>query len=81
MTKAQAPTVGFVTTCRGRLHHLQQTIPRIVAEQPDEIIVVDHDCPQGTGDWLEKNYPASPSPASGTARPSTSPAPGTWGSG
>lgn len=57
MATAQAPTVGFVTTCRGRLHHLQQTIPLIVAEQPDEIIVVDHDCPQGTGDWLEKNYP------------------------
>lgn len=57
MTSTQAPTIGFVTTCRGRLHHLQQTIPRIVAEQPDEIIVVDHDCPQGTGDWLEKNYP------------------------
>lgn len=58
MAQSWVPSVGFLTTCKGRLHHLKQTMPRIVAEQPDEIIVVDHDCPQNTGDWLEENYPS-----------------------
>src|SRR5574343_1128333 len=48
---------AFVTTCKGRLHHLQQTLPLIVAEAPDEIVVVDYGCPQGSGDWVEANYP------------------------
>ncbi len=48
---------AFVTTCKGRLHHLQQTLPLIVAEAPDEIVVVDYNCPQGSGDWVEANYP------------------------
>ena len=56
-SNAQFPRIGFVTTCRGRLHHIQRTLPLIVAERPDEITVVDHDCPQGTGAWVESNYP------------------------
>lgn len=48
---------AFVTTCKGRLHHLQQTLPLIAAEAPDEIVVVDYNCPQGTGDWVEANFP------------------------
>lgn len=54
---AGGPTIAFVTTCRGRLHHLQQTMPLMAAEQPDELIVVDYGCPDGTGDWVEANYP------------------------
>lgn len=49
--------VAFVTTCKGRLHHLQQTLPRFVAEQPDELIVVDYGCPQGTATWVHENFP------------------------
>lgn len=49
--------ISFVTTCKGRLHHLQQTLPAIVAEAPDEIVVVDYACPQGSGDWVEANFP------------------------
>lgn len=49
--------IAFVTTCKNRLHHLQQTLPLWVAEAPDEIVVVDYGCPQGTGDWVEANWP------------------------
>ena len=56
---ARVPTVGFVTTCKGRLHHLKQTLPRIIADNPDEIIVVDYDCPQGAGPWVERHHPSA----------------------
>jgi len=49
--------VAFVTTCKGRLHHIQQTLPLMVAESPAEIVVVDYGCPQGAGDWVASNYP------------------------
>jgi glycosyltransferase involved in cell wall biosynthesis len=29
----------------------------MIADQPDEIIVVDYDCPQGAGPWVEKTHP------------------------
>lgn len=49
--------LAFVTTCKNRLDHLQQTLPRLVAQQPDEIVVVDYGCPQGTGDWVASTFP------------------------
>ncbi|MCF8183727.1 MAG: glycosyltransferase [Polynucleobacter sp.] len=52
------PDISFVTTCKGRLEHLRQTLPRM-ATQPDcECIVVDYDCPDGTAGWVEENFPA-----------------------
>ncbi|MCP4126480.1 MAG: glycosyltransferase [Gammaproteobacteria bacterium] len=50
-------SIGFVTTCKGRLHHLKKTLPALVAENPSEIIVVDYGCPQHTGDWVETHFP------------------------
>lgn len=50
--------VAFVITCKGRLHHVQQTLPRIVEQVPAEIILVDYACPDNTGDWVESNYPS-----------------------
>lgn len=50
-------SIAFVTTCKGRLHHLQETLPLLVAQAPDEIIVVDYGCPQGAGDWVEEHHP------------------------
>lgn len=55
--KAHAPTIAFVTVCRGRLHHLRQSLPLMAEQQPDELIVVDYGCPDGTGDWVEANVP------------------------
>ncbi|HSC84779.1 MAG TPA: galactosyltransferase-related protein [Pseudomonas sp.] len=50
--------IAFVTTCKGRLHHIKQTLATIVAEAPAEIILVDYACPDNTGDWVEKNFPS-----------------------
>ncbi|HUJ03280.1 MAG TPA: glycosyltransferase family 2 protein [Rhizomicrobium sp.] len=49
--------IAFVTTCKGRRHHLERTLPPIVAEAPGEIVVVDFDCPQKSADWAEANFP------------------------
>lgn len=49
--------IAFVTTCKGRLHHLKQTLPLIVGERPDEIIVVDYGCPDHSGEWVEAHFP------------------------
>lgn len=49
--------IAFVTTCKGRLHHIQQTLPTIIAESPAEIILVDYGCPDNTGNWVEEHYP------------------------
>ncbi|WP_289533327.1 glycosyltransferase family A protein [Pseudomonas sp. SO81] len=46
-----------MTTCKGRLHHIQQTLPTIIAESPAEIILVDYGCPDNTGNWVEEHYP------------------------
>lgn len=50
--------ITVITTCKGRLVHLKQTLPGIVAQEPAEIIVVDYDCPDGAGDWVEQNFPS-----------------------
>jgi len=54
---AGAPRIAAVTTCKGRLEHLKQTLPRLMALPFDEVVVVDYDCPQGSGDWAEANCP------------------------
>lgn len=54
----RAPRISFITTCKGRLHHLKQTLPLMMAEGPDEAIVVDYDCPQGTAAWTREAFPA-----------------------
>lgn len=52
------PDISFVTTCKGRLEHLRQTLPRMAAQADCECIVVDYDCPDGTADWVGQNFPA-----------------------
>lgn len=54
---SSTPTFSFITTCKGRLHHLQQTLPLLAAQKDSEVIVVDYGCPQQTGDWVEQHYP------------------------
>lgn len=48
----------FVTTCRGRLPHLRETLPSVVAQPDTAVIVVDYGCPDQTGDWVNANFPA-----------------------
>jgi glycosyltransferase involved in cell wall biosynthesis len=49
--------ISIVTTCKGRLRHLEQTLPRMVAQEGVECVVVDYGCPQGSGDWVSAHYP------------------------
>lgn len=51
----ETPFVSIVMTCKGRLHHLRETLPTALAQAGDfdyEVIVVDYGCPQGTFEWL-----------------------------
>jgi glycosyltransferase involved in cell wall biosynthesis len=47
----------FVTTCKGRLAHLKQTLPLLLEQPGATVVVVDYDCPEGAGDWVEQTYP------------------------
>jgi hypothetical protein len=47
----------FITTCKGRLEHLKQSLPRMCAQIGAKVIVVDYACPDGTADWVKANFP------------------------
>jgi len=49
--------VTFITTCKGRLEHLKQSLPRMCAHEGAQVIVVDYACPDGTADWVAANFP------------------------
>lgn len=51
-------TVALITTSKGRLHHIRETLPLMAAQGADEVIVVDYGCPDGTGTWVAANFPA-----------------------
>jgi hypothetical protein len=52
-----AAPITYVTTCKGRLDHLRQTLPRVAAQPGVSIVVVDYDCPQQSGRWVSENVP------------------------
>ncbi|KPC54419.1 Glycosyl transferase family 2 [Amantichitinum ursilacus] len=59
---SQNPVAGpalltFVTTCKGRLSHLQLTLPTWLAQRDCAVIVVDYGCPDGAGDWVAAHHP------------------------
>jgi hypothetical protein len=54
-----SPHFSIITTCKGRLHHLKQSLPEMLAQPALEVIVVDYDCPDGTSDWVTRNYPTA----------------------
>jgi glycosyltransferase involved in cell wall biosynthesis len=49
--------ITFVTTCRGRLDHLRETLPTLVRQPDAAVVVVDYSCPDASGDWVEANFP------------------------
>lgn len=53
-----ARTFSIITTCKGRLDHLKATLPKMVAQQAQEVIVVDYSCPEGTGEFVAANFPS-----------------------
>ncbi|GAA4408660.1 glycosyltransferase [Quisquiliibacterium transsilvanicum] len=50
-------SIALITTCKGRLHHLRETLPLMAAQGADEVVVVDYGCPDGAGDWVEHEFP------------------------
>ncbi|RST87421.1 glycosyltransferase [Aquibium carbonis] len=54
----KTPEISFVTTCKGRLEHLKQTLPQLAAFDGCEVVVVDFDCPDGTRHHVRANFPA-----------------------
>lgn len=50
-------TLCYITTCKGRLHHLKQTLPRVVNQPDVSCVVVDYSCPDGAADWVIANFP------------------------
>ncbi len=53
------PTVSIITTCKGRLYHLKQTLGQMMSQPAAEVVVVDYDCPDGTSAWVAANHPAA----------------------
>jgi glycosyltransferase involved in cell wall biosynthesis len=53
----QKYAIKFVTTCKSRLTHLQETLPLLSEQAKQDIVVVDYSCPQKSGEWVEKYYP------------------------
>ncbi|MDP1611091.1 MAG: glycosyltransferase family A protein [Sulfuritalea sp.] len=52
-----APLLSLITTCKGRLRHLEESLPRMLAQPACECIVVDYDCPDRAGDWVAEHHP------------------------
>jgi glycosyltransferase involved in cell wall biosynthesis len=53
------PRLSIVTTCKGRLHHLRESLPTFLAQPDCEVIVVDFDCPDRTADVVAREFPAA----------------------
>jgi hypothetical protein len=59
--------VSLITTCKGRLAHLKETLPAFLAQGAGcEVIVVDYDCPEGAATWVNANHPRDRSPFDGS---------------
>jgi glycosyltransferase involved in cell wall biosynthesis len=50
-------SLTIVTTCKGRLQYLRQTLPTLVAQPAASCVVVDYGCPDHSGDWVQANFP------------------------
>ena len=49
---------AVITTCKGRLEHLKQSLPKFCAFPDAEVIVVDYACPEQSGHWVRQNHPS-----------------------
>jgi glycosyltransferase involved in cell wall biosynthesis len=53
-----ARTFSIITTCKSRLEHLRQSLPKMLTQNCKEVIVVDYSCPQGTGEFVTDHFPS-----------------------
>jgi glycosyltransferase involved in cell wall biosynthesis len=52
------PNLSIITTCKGRLGHLKQTLPAMLSQPGAEVVVVDYDCPDGSAGWVKREHPS-----------------------
>ena len=59
MSSLESVTFSLVTTCKGRLAYLKDSLPTWarLRHSDFEIVVVDYDCPDGTADWVRRHRP------------------------
>ncbi len=54
--------ISYCTTCKGRLHHLKQTLPANMAAERNnpnvEFVVLDYGSEDGLADWIKQNFQA-----------------------
>jgi tetratricopeptide (TPR) repeat protein len=57
MSSLDTVTFSLVTTCKGRLAYLKDSLPTWARLHHGdfEIVVVDYDCPDGTADWVRRH--------------------------
>jgi glycosyltransferase involved in cell wall biosynthesis len=53
-----ARTFAIITTCKGRLEHLKASLPKMLAQGANEVIVVDYSCPDGAASYVAENFPS-----------------------
>ncbi|MDF1775363.1 MAG: glycosyltransferase family A protein [Rhizobiaceae bacterium] len=49
--------LSIITVCKGRLSHLKKSLPKFIAQNRCEVIVVDYDCPENTADYVTSDHP------------------------
>src|SRR5437762_7944 len=47
----------LITTCMGRLAHLQQSLGAAAAQSGCSCVLVDYSCPERCGDWAQQHHP------------------------
>jgi glycosyltransferase involved in cell wall biosynthesis len=51
------PKYSIITTSKGRVTHLAQSLPAMMKQPHSEVIVVDYDCPDGTSKFVADHFP------------------------
>jgi len=59
MPQSDPPLISIIVTCKDRRHHLEQTLPSLLAQSKAEVVVVDYACSQGTAGWVCEQYPVA----------------------
>jgi len=56
--EAEGPELGITVPCKGRLEFVQKTAPALIGEPGVRYCLVDFDCPDDCGGWLERTFGA-----------------------
>lgn len=47
--------ISIIVTCKGRLHHLKESLPKLI-NRTDDYVLVDYTCPDMCGAWAIANH-------------------------